>query len=405
MKISGCTNLNLNFKQPAFKAGKTTLYTDFDGTYFPFSQDSIIYEDKFVIKSANNMYSALEEFKETAKEKFSTIITTGRSRLEMKTVLEDLDYADVSVLKPDGYIFRDGTDEIYINNDTDSEETVNPDFIKDLKKLTGITKKINKNITTIRSKTNKNIHNDCFYSLEALFKEIPAEQQKEYVSFVAENDKMIEMVFPPDIDTAEYEEKIKQYYEGNETPVSIVSYKNDKNFWVPVYNEEAKNGYDIKPGNVILIKYMKDGIVPDKLNQPKKAVKDIVENNSNDLIIVAGDGSNDKSMLNPLNYIDIFGINKDDEKSLEDFLSDEKVLSALKDLPLISIIAGDGKGLEDIVRIKKILDGKKIRKIFIAKNPDNDLLAKIKNGMYVHCENNDDYKFGLGFKLYGEILG
>ena len=110
MRISNNTNLNIinSITKFNFCAGYTKLYTDFDGTYFPFSQESIVYHDNESITKANQMYSTFRNFIGIAKEKFSLLVTTGRSALEMYGILNYFKERNVDFNMPKGYIFRDG---------------------------------------------------------------------------------------------------------------------------------------------------------------------------------------------------------------------------------------------------------------------------------------------------------
>lgn len=146
MRIANNTNSSTvnSITKFNFCAGYTKLYTDFDGTYFPFSQESIVYQDNESIKKANQMYTAFKEFIGIAKEKFSLLITTGRSALEMYGILNYFKDSNVNFNRPKGYIFRDGLEEVDNVNDG-SLDSVSDSHLLDLKEnLTQIIQSIDK---------------------------------------------------------------------------------------------------------------------------------------------------------------------------------------------------------------------------------------------------------------------
>ena len=406
MRISNNTNLNIlnSITKFNFCAGYTKLYTDFDGTYFPFSQESIVYHDNKSITKANQMYGAFKDFINVAKEKFSLLITTGRSALEMYGILNYFEENNVDFNKPKGYIFRDGLEEVDNIND-ESLDSVSDSHLLYLKdEIKNIIYGIDKNITIIEPDSNKWIKGRENKTLETLFEKLEPKLRQKYVSIVAENNGMMELAFSPDTDIKPYFETINEYFRENGIPADINLYNNDKCLYIPYQKDEFSDKYVFMPANTIFIRPRKDGVKTDKLNKPKEDVRKIIENSSNDLVIVAGDGSNDIEMLNPLNYIDLLGITFDKEKSVEELFEQKDVLSAIEKLPLISIITGENECMDSILKIKSLLDKIGIYKIFVAKNPSKDFLNKVKQGMLTYSDENSEYKYNLGYSLYKEIL-
>jgi len=60
--------------------------------------------------------------------------------------------------------------------------------------------------------------------------------------------------------------------------------------------------------------------------------------------------------------------------------------------------------MEPLLKIKEILDSKGIHKIFTAQNPAGEFLDKIKIGMLSYGNENDGYKYNLGYNFYSELL-
>ena len=268
MKINAITNNNI--KSFNFCAGKTKLYTDFDGTYFPSYEYLIFCNAPNDVAMIRKMYKSFQDFLNIAKEQFEIIISTGRDMFDFAKVLDIFKKANVDIPEIHGYVFEDGFEEM-------------------------------------------------------------------------------------------------------------------KN-----YNME---NFSINPNDF-----------PNKLYQPKEQVRKIVENNSNDLVIVAGNEWNDVDMLNPLNYIDIFNAEYNRCLTMEELLDRKEVIDALQKLPLISIVASDSRNISQLLKLKELLDKKGIHKIFHAKKPEKELLQQIKKGMQVYCMENSEYKNNLGLDLKKEIM-
>ena len=407
MRISPISPLNK--KNLSFKTGNTRLYTDFDGTFFPFPQDILI--DKRANQEyslMNKMHESIKAFVSTAKDKFSIVVTTGRSRNEMQYLFQYLTKPSSSFFLPKDFIFRDGLEEAQIAMETPDDLVLTPVSVscereknKELAKK--IIRSVDKNITILEPDINKSMKDYGEYSLEYHFKLLSSKSRKRYVSVIAESNGLIEMVFSPNVDTKDYVKKFSDYYKKTRQKTQIQSIDSDSSYYVP-FQEDDTSEYTYRKANTIFIKPMGNNDPVNKLDKPKEQVRKIVEGQKDDLVIVAGDGSNDAQMLNPLNYLDIYGLNIDKSKPVEDILSDPKVVNAIRKLPLICIIAGDAANLGQILEIKRFLDDIGISKILWAEDSKSELLPKIKRGMLIYSDLNNEYKYSLGYDLYRNIL-
>lgn len=407
MRISPISPLNK--KNLSFKTGNTRLYTDFDGTFFPFPQDILI--DKRANQEyslMNKMHESIKAFVSTAKDKFSIVVTTGRSRNEMQYLFQYLTKPSSSFFLPKDFIFRDGLEEAQIAMETPDDLVLTPVSVscereknKELAKK--IIRSVDKNITILEPDINKSMKDYGEYSLEYHFKLLSSKSRKRYVSVIAESNGLIEMVFSPNVDTKDYVKKFSDYYKKTRQKTQIQSIDSDSSYYVP-FQEDDTSEYTYRKANTIFIKPMGNNDPVNKLDKPKEQVRKIVEGQKDDLVIVAGDGSNDAQMLNPLNYLDIYGLNIDKSKPVEDILSDPKVVNAIRKLPLICIIAGDAANLGQILEIKRLLDDIGISKILWAEDSKSELLPKIKRGMLIYSDLNNEYKYSLGYDLYRNIL-
>jgi len=401
MKISN--NFNANITRYSFCAGKTRLYTDFDGTYFPFSQNSIRKEDEESIEKANEMYSGFKSFANKAKEKFSILITTGRNKWEMLGALTDFKKSGVDFNLPNGYIFSNGVEEISDIKNENLSKTLTPELFKRKEDIKGIIKDLDSEIEIIEPIANTRISGRENETVSALFETLELKARKKYVSLVSETSGMLELAFTPNIDIKPYYEQIDAYFKEHKIPVDIEFYYSDRVRYLP-YQKESSDECIYERANTIFIRPAQEGIKTDKLNRPKNEIREIIQNNSNDLVAVAGDDSNDIEMLNPLNYIDIFNVSYDKNLAIEEILKQDEVLSAISKLPLVVIITGENPCMDTILKMKKILDDKGIHKIFNAKNSSKEFLNKLKEGMLIYSTENGQYKENLGFDLYEELL-
>ena len=144
-----------------------------------------------------------------------------------------------------------------------------------------------------------------------------------------------------------------------------------------------------------------------KLYDVKNALKNVVRNNSNDLIIAAGDDSNDEEMLNPLNYLDIYGINIDKDLPAFVILKDDRVLDAISKMPFCSIIVGSSERLNHLREMDKLLREKGINKMICipdSLDKNNGFLNAIKTAMYNYAEQNPEYSYEMGMDLYTSLM-
>ena len=97
----------------SFKAGKTSVYTDFDRTYTPFSHVEMCAdytlpegsEKRFLF---NEYFQKIKDFFDLAKGKVLLTITTGRNVSEYKYVEQKLKDKHLNYFSPDAVITKDG---------------------------------------------------------------------------------------------------------------------------------------------------------------------------------------------------------------------------------------------------------------------------------------------------------
>lgn len=239
MKI---TNIQkLNYTRISFCAGQTKLYTDFDGTYFPFSQDVIEQKQEPYCSLLNNMYTLFDNFKKIAKEHFFTVVTTGRSKLEMKTAKNEIANAGILFPQVESYILRNGLEEHKdIGNNLNASMPFSENSTRN--SIENIVKNIDKNVKILHSSTNKSIQNDYLNSFEALYEKLPPSKRKKYISMVTEDNGFVELMFSPYINPKQYFNSLSEYIKTIDYNMKLPCCKTIKVFGYHHQMIHKKNG-------------------------------------------------------------------------------------------------------------------------------------------------------------------
>ena len=131
MKIQkiGQAGANQHIHNKNFTAGKTSLYSDFDGTFIPaeFSHDSVCNYNPPVNQGAfksyfDKIWTLFGKLRGHGEEsKFDFVITTGRNLAETNYFLNRLKEQDLWVPLPEKLVTCNGQDEFYKNVKSDEE--------------------------------------------------------------------------------------------------------------------------------------------------------------------------------------------------------------------------------------------------------------------------------------------
>lgn len=403
----------------SFKAGKTSVYTDFDRTYTPFSHVEMCAdytlpegsEKRFLF---NEYFQKIKDFSDIAKGKVLLTITTGRNVSEYKYVEQKLKDKHLNYFSPDAVITKDGGDR-FVKQDNkwckDSQKTEaiktstnGWDALKIKIAIKDIIRQESKNPVFIESPVNRTKDDYGAISLEEQFDKLSDKEKENYVSFTKDEDNSIEIAFSNKIPSAKIKEKIEDYLKKNNINAVVKHYPQDFNGFCPQF----KNGEKlILPGDRMFIKPAPEGKQISKLYDVKDALKKVINGSTDDLIIAAGDESNDEEMLNPLNYLDLYGINIDKHKPVSEILKDENALEALGKMPFAAIIVGSSKKLDHLREMDKMLREKGINKIICIRDSldkNNGFVEAIKTAMYDYAEKNPLYSYEMGMDLYTSLM-
>lgn len=363
-----------NLQRPVAFGSKTTLYTDFDGTYFPFKRDdvSIKNADKF-----SKMYLPFDTFKKSDDE-FKVVVTTGRSANDFLHTQEIIQNAGLDYCLPDGLISANGANSFLINkNDgkirlldiTKFDDALNIDTTEEIKSVINACAP---DVFVTKCKINGKKETYGKYSSEYKLDMADEKDRLKYASIARDGKYNAEIVLSDAVDDDLIFENIKKFIDDNSLPFSVEHYKNSPFTDAVQYFKDGTKEYS--GANVIFLKYAPGAKQPDKLDIIKREVEKISASNSDtegdDLIIVSGDGFNDEGMLNPLNYIDT-----DDEE-----LS-EKTLQKLKKLPLRVIICGNDAKLDNLRKLGKALDDRGVHIIKCAPDTISDYPKAVEEFM------------------------
>ncbi len=403
----------------SFKAGKTRVFADFDNTYTPFSHNDMCQKDVFVNDQNqrnhfNNYFNNFKNLKDAAKDKFSLTITTGRNAAEYIFVENALKEQNLDYFSPDYLVTRDGADKFIKENGRWIKEENKDKIIQekaygwnaqkiksDLKRIISLN---TKDSFVIESPVNRTKWDYPGISMQDELEKTNPYNIKNYVSFSKDENNIIEIAFSNKLPVDRLKQLINWYLNNNRIDSVLSHYPKDNNAYFPQYDNGLVR---YEPGNRMIIKPKVDNKPLTKLYDVKEEVKAVVVNDSNDFVIAAGDEINDEEMLNPLNYIDIFGINIDKNKPINEILENENVLDAIYKLPLKIIIVGNSPNLEHLREMDRILKSKGIDKITCINSPDdpqNGLANAIKKAMYKYSEQNDEYSYYMGMNLFKYLL-
>ena len=403
----------------SFKAGKTRVFADFDNTYTPFSHNDMCQKDVFVNDQNqrnhfNNYFNNFKNLKDAAKDKFSLTITTGRNAAEYIFVENALKEQNLDYFSPDYLVTRDGADKFIKENGRWIKEENKDKIIQekaygwnaqkiksDLKRIISLN---TKDSFVIESPVNRTKWDYPGISMQDELEKTNPYNIKNYVSFSKDENNIIEIAFSNKLPVDRLKQLINWYLNNNRIDSVLSHYPKDNNTYFPQYDNGLVR---YEPGNRMIIKPKVDNKPLTKLYDVKEEVKAVVVNDTNDFVIAAGDEINDEEMLNPLNYIDIFGINIDKNKPINEILENENVLDAIYKLPLKIIIVGNSPNLEHLREMNRILKSKGIDKITCINSPDdpqNGLANAIKKAMYKYSEQNDEYSYYMGMDLFKYLL-
>lgn len=326
-----------------FNAGKVNLYSDFDGTYCPAKHSSL--HNPAVNDFMTEYCGRMDSFFKAATGDVHFNLTTGRTFGEYESISWLLKMRDFRLPFPETVITKDGSDRlIKIKNCSDNDfyergkfpftyNEVSKDKEASLKQLTnwdgeGIRNELKRlvekyQIRLVEADSQNSVSD---YGEKSLFsngklnpddwRKLPSRDGQiiEHNTPVAEyalgsrNDGNLKLnlIFPPDYGFCPERNRIYDNFMND-----LKAYLNTNNIHYHIDWEPANEHNHHRISCSVTPEFEK-GVLT-KLFDTKEALKAAVKNN--DIVVTAGDGSNDFDMLNPLRYLEDDFIRQCEEKS------------------------------------------------------------------------------------------
>lgn len=442
MKIERILAPNTN---TTFKAGKVRVFSDFDRTFLPSSHDNFVtnYDKKFV-DFIRNYFKSFKEFLDKTKEGLKFTITTGRTFGEFQTMAEVSRERKFGMPLPDTFIAKNGSDE-YLRTGTDEDfykggafpfkyDVTNKEKEENIKKLTNwdgpmIKEKIKElfrayNLRIVEGDSEHSPHdygNRSLFSSGKLYYETGkvfegTDKSDWSVGFRNDGNCKIFFTYPYDMHCVDeryaaygdLETKIKQIFEDNNIKYSWAVSRGEHE------NECGGRPWKIYEPDVIDFEFKgRHDYGLSKVYDVNEAIK--LAQANNDLVIAAGDSSNDAYMLNPgvylKNYLTDEILNRHGNMQLLYDLADPAGLIKVLDkdpelaeifikMPFRGVIVRQNDGENKLEELEPFTKGK-YQKIVIV--DEGELQSGIKQSIKMYCEQNPKYKDKLSTDLKQQI--
>ena len=442
MQINSINNINT---QPRFKAGKVRVFSDFDRTFLPSSHND--FKANFDIKYVNYIRDYFKNFKDflyRTKEGLKFTITTGRTFGEFQTMAEISRERKFGMPLPDTFIAKNGSDE-YIRTGSDEDfynggefpfkyDVTNKEKEENIKKLTGWDgPKIKERIKDLFRSYNLRIvegdseHSPGDYGSKSLFApgKIPYETNKIFhgtdkadwvIGFRNDGNCKIFITYPYDMYCVDERYKAYRYFEDE-----INKILHDEFHIKDARGEGSRGGHndncggrpwDIYEPEVIekSAQYNHDRGLS-KLYDTREAVKLAKQNNN--LVIAAGDSSNDALMLNPGLYLnDALEAYSQKHKFKPTWKTvpsqlikmmdeDPDLAKAFQELPFIGVIVKDDEKFSSLKDLADAFSKGKYKKIVVVEK--GHLEDGIKEAIKLYSKQNPQYKKNLNSALKKEL--
>ena len=424
MKIN---KIEQSYTNIGFKAGKVKVFSDFDKTFLPAKHKEFArYNDKKFIDKIENYFKNFKKFLNNTREGLNFTITTGRTFGEFLTMAEIARNRNFEMPLPDSLIVKNGSDE-HLRVGTDEEfykggafpfryEITNKEKENKLKELTGWdgvkAKKIIKDVLNsfnlrIVEADSENSASD--YGTRSLFS---AGNLKDESKCIFDNVKQSELtaglrrdgnlkvtvVYPTGLNhltrtnlIMDIDSKIRSELRENNIGFERLPEHDCKNRPVETYLPTKKLTKHYDPAEALL-----------------KAKK------NNDLVIVAGDSSNDIPMLNPGLYLEhfltpeqkkkylhtLYGVNDGDLVKELDSKDNAELAKIYKEMPFVGIIVKHSDGENELTALDAYTKGK-YKKVIVV--DEANLENGIKDAIKLYSEQNPNFKKELSKDLEKEV--
>lgn len=434
-------------QQKSFKAGKVRVFSDFDRTFLPASHKQFVSTDKLITLSS--VFCAFRNFKDflnKTRKDLEFTITTGRTYGEFLTMVEAakkhremyLLFKEASEILneqvqdnvyfgmplPDTLIVKNGSDE-YIKNGTDEDfyekglypfkyELTNKKKEEDIRKITGwdgpkVKKIINDAFKSrgFRIFEGDSEHSKNDYDTKSLYTDgklyyeesRPDEWQ---VGFRKDGNLKMYIIHPRDFENTDLRQN--KYQEIKNEIETKLKAENIKFKLTDENKSDGRIAYSYEPD---LQEIGEEHLT--KFYDTSKALKEAEKNN--DLVIVAGDGSNDFEMLNPAYYLknyltdeiynrhgkeNLLNALNNPDSIIEILNKDSELAETFMKMPFRGVVVRQEDGSNDLSILESFASGK-YQKITVVNQ--GELESGIKQAIKAYSEQNSKYKDVLSSDL------
>ncbi len=291
----------LPLKQISFTAGKTTLYSDFDGTFYPYPQN-FNFQNNESKSNADKYFSKFNILKKDFDKNLDIKLTTGRTFGEIKDIFQKAGNSGIALTMPSSIITKNGGDEFF-NNSTCStfpfdKNSVNREKRINIEKISNgwdgpkiqaqlIDILADKEFKIVSAPTNGPIEDYGNLTSQNIIK-----QNKNTDIALMRQDGMLG--FNITFNLANKHPKVI-----NDIKNEIKTHLQNNNIHSIVI--ETESDFDAKGFPSLTVLPVVYGAALTKTYDISKALE--AAKKENDLVIVAGDGGNDKEALNPASYV------------------------------------------------------------------------------------------------------
>ena len=434
MKIEKVQN---PYGKPSFNAGKVRVFSDFDKTFLPSSHKNFVknYDIRFVNAIREN-FKSFKEFLNNTREGLKFTITTGRTFGEFLTMAEVARERKFGMPLPDTLIVKNGSDE-HLKLATDENfynggefpfkyEITNKVKEAKIKEISGWDgpkfKKIIENILKsydfrIIEADSENSVSD--YGPRSMFSQgkIPYEVGKIFYgtdkadwSVGMRKDGNLKIFFTIPADMFDVEERRIAYHD--------IQTKIYKKALAEGIEYTQGDGPDMINGRSCLsyvpeIPKNTDNHKLTKFYDTYEAFQEAKKNN--DLVIVAGDSSNDLEMLNPAYYLEYSLVEKMIKKygdgTFRGAMSNPSFFIKILDkepelteyfikMPFRGVIVRQNDGKNNLQELEPFTHGK-YQKIIIV--DEGELQCGIKESIKAYCKQNPKYEEKLSADVKKQI--
>ena len=301
--------------------GKVILFADFDGTFMPFSHESVCTDrSKFPKEEFSRYFGLFSEFLKNNEDKLELIITTGRNLPKFEAFLEHIKRNEAYIPLPKKVIVNNGGD-IYQSNNPEKffvggesgYTNDNPDAQKKrekIKKLTGWDGSDLKNkIISILNSFNFQVLEVPINEFSSTYGELSL---KYYLDKIGLDHECSHFASIQDDGLLGFHIAFYKNMNNNENYLADLCQEINNTLENRVSYSIQTTLYDWQAGYGPSIRLLPsiDGKPLNKLYDVKDCLKNIIANKTNDLVVAAGDDENDMAMLLPENYEDLKGKTK-----------------------------------------------------------------------------------------------